>query len=122
MEAIDKFRSEAFDAVITDYEMPDYNGLELMKIFREESPDIPVIFYTSQGNENIAREVFISGASDYFSKEINKFAHREKFVHSVISAIEKNKAKQALKYRHNFEQIIISLSRKIMNQPVECDR
>ena len=118
-EAIDKFRSENFDAVVTDFEMPDYNGLELMKIFREEAPDIPVIFYTSQGNENIAREAFISGASDYFSKEINKFAHREKFVHSIISAIERKKSEQALKYRHDFEQIIISLSRKFINRPSE---
>lgn len=118
-EAISKFGDEEYDAVITDFEIPDYNGLELLKIFRESTPDIPVIFYTSQGNENIAREVFMAGASDYFTKDINKFAHREKFVHSVESAIERKKAEQALKYRHNFEQIIISLSRKFMNQPSE---
>lgn len=117
-DALERFRSEKFDAVITDYEMPVYNGLELMKILREEMPEIPVIFYTSQGNENIAREAFIAGASDYFTKEINKFAHREIFVNSVKSAIKRKKAEQALKYRHDFKEIIISLSRKLINQPV----
>lgn len=118
-DALKKILTEKFDAVVTDYEMPDYNGLELLKIIREKIPDMPVIFYTAQGNESVAREVFIAGASDYFTKELNKFAHREIFINSIKSAIEKKKTEQALKYRYSFEQLIISLSRKFMNRSSE---
>jgi CheY-like chemotaxis protein len=38
-----KQAKEAFDLVITDYKMPEMNGVELIAKMREESPDIPVI-------------------------------------------------------------------------------
>lgn len=88
-EAIDLLKSESFDAIITDYDMPGMNGLEVLEAVQKLRPDIPVIFYTGQGNEEIAREAFIKGACDYFTKDIFSFAHKEKFVNSIKKAIEK---------------------------------
>lgn len=82
-------KENEIDAIITDYEMPGMNGLEFLKFIRDKNHSIPVIFKTGQGNEEIAREAFILGASDYFTKEISTFAYREKFINSVKSAIEK---------------------------------
>ncbi|MCE1247920.1 MAG: response regulator, partial [Firmicutes bacterium] len=45
-EAIDLIKEEEFDAVITDYEMPGFNGLDVLKAVKEINPDLPVIFYT----------------------------------------------------------------------------
>ncbi len=90
--ALKKLDEEKFAAIITDYDMPEINGLEFLNIIREKMPDIPVILYTGQGNEEVAREAFILGASDYFTKEINSFAHTEKMVNSINNAIKIKKA------------------------------
>ncbi|MCE1247718.1 MAG: PocR ligand-binding domain-containing protein [Firmicutes bacterium] len=109
-DVVKALQSDSFEAVITDFEMPSLNGLEVLKAVKAESPETPVIFYTGQGNEDVAREAFIHGASDYFVKELAGFVHREKLVNSVIRAIDARKAKSAKKeseekYRQIFENI-----------------
>ncbi len=86
---------ENFDAVITDYDMPGYNGIELLKKIKKVYPDMPVILHTGQGNEGIAREAFLEGASDYFTKDFTGFAYREKILNSVKRAIEASRARKA---------------------------
>lgn len=103
-EALEILRSNKIDAVVTDYDMPVMNGLELLKSIKEFLPDIPVILQTGQGNENVAREAFTLGASDYFTKDFYSFAHREKLINAINKAIEikakeEEKRKSDLKYR-----------------------
>ena len=86
--AVNVLKEKLFDLIITDYEMPLMNGLDFLRKVKEEFPDTPVIFYTGQGNEEIAREAFILGASDYFTKEIRGFAHTDKLLNSINRAVE----------------------------------
>ena len=82
---------ERFDAIVLDYDMPDTNGLEVLKLLRKEFPDIPVVFYTGQGNENIAREAFVHGASDYFVKTVREIFQNEKITNSILKAIHRSR-------------------------------
>jgi signal transduction histidine kinase len=96
-EALRLLAVERYDAVITDYEMPVMNGIELMKRIKEVRPGLPVIFLTGQGNENVAREAFTSGASDYFVKDLNGIGSVDRLINSVITLIEKKEAEEALR-------------------------
>jgi PAS domain S-box-containing protein len=112
--AIELFDKNRFDLVFTDYEMPGMSGLELLKQIKSRHPNLPVIFYTGQGNEEVAREAFISGASDYFVKNFSEFAHKEKLVNSVKQAIEKSLAKDSLKENeYKFREIFQNLNEGI---------
>jgi len=62
------------DALVLDFELPGRNGLELLAAIKEKHPSMPVIFYTGQGNEEIARQAFREGATDYFVKRTSDFA------------------------------------------------
>lgn len=53
LKAID----ETIDVIITDYQMPEHNGLELSRRIREKW-DIPIIVFTGQGSEEIASKAF----------------------------------------------------------------
>ena len=94
--ALEILECKNFDVIVTDYEMPGINGLELLQTLKERYIDIPVIFYTGQGNEQIAREAFILGADDYFTKDLRAFAHAEKFINSVNKAIEMRDSRQKM--------------------------
>lgn len=47
VEALDLFRSEPFDLVITDYRMPRLNGIELIGRIREFKPRVPIVLISS---------------------------------------------------------------------------
>ena len=47
-EALCLLENGDFDLLVTDYEMPEMNGIELLKAVQEKHPHIPVIFHTWQ--------------------------------------------------------------------------
>ena len=54
--------------VVTDLQMPEMNGLELVAAVKAGMPSIPVILTTSQGSEEIAAAALREGASSYVPK------------------------------------------------------
>jgi CheY-like chemotaxis protein len=56
-------------AVVTDLQMPDMNGLELVEKIRADHPKIPVILMTAYGSESIALEALRAGAASYVPKK-----------------------------------------------------
>lgn len=58
------------DLVVTDYDMPGLNGLELLKKVKEEFAHLPVILVTAYSNLAVLREAWESGAFDFFQKPV----------------------------------------------------
>ncbi|MCI0462454.1 MAG: response regulator [Gemmataceae bacterium] len=56
------------DLVVTDLQMPEMNGLELVTAVKENFPDIPVLLMTAQGSEEIAAQALQQGAASYVPK------------------------------------------------------
>jgi len=87
---------EAPGALVLDYELPGRNGLELLSAIKEKYPSLPVIFYTGQGNEEVARQAFRDGATDYFVKKSADFAQKEKVVNSIQKAVANRAVEEEL--------------------------
>ena len=56
------------DAVVTDFAMPEMNGLELLQAIRERDPALPVVLLTAHGSERVAIRAVRSGAYEYVTK------------------------------------------------------
>lgn len=56
------------DLVLTDMQMPEMNGLELVKAIRKDYAEIPVILMTAHGSEQLAADALRSGAASYVPK------------------------------------------------------
>ena len=69
-DALSKISHHAPDLVITDLQMPEINGLQLVGAIRENYPQIPVILMTSQGSEEIAVQALQQGAASYVPKRL----------------------------------------------------
>ncbi|MCE1248651.1 MAG: response regulator [Firmicutes bacterium] len=94
--ALELIAEKHFEVIITDYDMPELDGLGLLQIINEKHPGIPVIFFTGQGNETVARDAFLNGAFDYFVKDFHAFAQTEKLIYAVKKALDSRKSAQAL--------------------------
>jgi len=67
--ALDRIGERKFDCIISDYQMPNTDGLEFLEIVRERFSDIPFILYTGRGSEEIASEAIVAGVTDYVQKK-----------------------------------------------------
>jgi DNA-binding NtrC family response regulator len=67
-EALERFPSFSPDLAITDLRLPDGNGLELLKKWRFEYPDLPVLLITAHGAIDSAVTALRLGAFDYLQK------------------------------------------------------
>ncbi len=56
------------DVIVTDLQMPEMNGLDLVREVQREFPLVPVVLMTAQGSETIAVEALQQGASSYVPK------------------------------------------------------
>lgn len=65
-QAMDMFKP---DLIISDYSMPEFDGMQALQIAIELAPDIPVIILTGSINEETAVKCLKAGAADYVLKD-----------------------------------------------------
>jgi two-component system response regulator AtoC len=56
------------DAVVTDFSMPEMDGMELLRVIRERDQSLPVILLTARGSERLAVRAIKAGAYEYVPK------------------------------------------------------
>lgn len=62
-------RNSDWDIVLSDYQMPAFNGLAALKIVKERNKDMPFIIVSGTIGEELAVEAMRSGAHDYLMKD-----------------------------------------------------
>jgi DNA-binding NtrC family response regulator len=68
--------TQDIDCIVSDYEMPEQNGLEFLESVREEYEDIPFILFTGKGSEEIASQAISAGVTDYLQKGVERIRMR----------------------------------------------
>jgi len=91
-EVIDRLKSGRFDCVVSDYQMPIINGIELAGRIKSVK-DIPLIIYTGRGSDEVARKAFEAKADDYVQKEIEP-AHYLVLARRIRHAVERSRMKE----------------------------
>jgi len=108
-QALQIFRQESFDLVLTDQKMPKMSGLELLKAIRALNPEAAVIVMTAYGSIETAVSAIKEGASDYLTKPLNlgELLHRIETVKERNRLITENRdLREALHERIRIEGII----------------
>lgn len=70
-DAIDKVKSESFELVILDEQMPGMGGLETLAEINRLTPELPVVMITKSEEERIMEEALGRKISDYLTKPVN---------------------------------------------------
>ena len=61
-DALGQLRHQNYDVIVSDYQMPDKDGIQLLKEIRGAGNKVPFILFTGRGREEIAIEAFENGA------------------------------------------------------------
>lgn len=93
-EALRELNETCYDCVISDYDMPGMNGLQLSRKIRANS-DIPIILYTGKGSEEVAERAFTSGVNSYVRKEPTD-ANYKVLCQTIQNVVERHWAKRLL--------------------------
>ena len=64
-EALELCEGQAFDCVVSTYQLSEMDGLELLDAIRADHPDLPFILFTEAGSEALASEAISAGITDY---------------------------------------------------------
>jgi len=108
-KALDALKTESFDVLLTDMNLPNMNGIELCERVVTNRPDIPVIVITAFGSMETAIAAIRAGAYDFVTKPIDT----EFLILALDRAVNhhglQEKVKildEALKKSHQFDELI----------------
>ena len=77
-EAFDNIGKAEYDVFVSDYHMPEKDGLQFLKELREKGNRISFVFFSGEDRDEIKSETLSFGADGYF----NKLVHQKQFTES----------------------------------------
>ncbi|WP_435074581.1 GAF domain-containing protein [Halorubrum sp. HHNYT27] len=94
--ALTAIETSRVDCVVSDFDMPGSNGLELLTDAREVEPGLPFVLFTGKGSEEIASEAISAGVTDYLQKGVGRDRY-EMLANSVENALERRRVERDLR-------------------------
>jgi signal transduction histidine kinase len=84
LEALERVRTNDYDAIVSDIKMPGMDGLSLLLQIREICPETPTLLITGHGEHDLAVQALRGGAYDFIQKPID----RDYFVAALQRAVQ----------------------------------
>ena len=95
-EALTFLTSSSFDVIVSDYQMPDTDGIEFLKQVRKHYPDLPFILFTGRGREEVVIQAINNGATFYIQKGGDPTAQFTELAHKIRQAVSRVRAEREL--------------------------
>lgn len=104
-DALARLDDEPVDCVVSDYQMPDMNGIELLGAVRDDFPELPFILFTGKGSEAVASEAISNGVTDYFEKRggTDQYAI---LGNRALNAVERFRARRVSELTHEWYDVL----------------
>ena len=95
-EAVESLIEEEFiDCIVSDYEMPSYDGLELCRDIRAEFEDLPFFLFTSKHERAVIEAALDAGATDYIEKSTG-IEHYKLLANRITNAVHHHRDRQRI--------------------------
>ncbi|MFQ5981393.1 MAG: PAS domain S-box protein, partial [Candidatus Heimdallarchaeota archaeon] len=95
-EAQQRLNKEFFDVIVSDYRMPDIDGLAFLKALRDDGSTIPFVIFTGQGREEVAIQALNLGADYYLMKGAEAESTFGELAHIIRQLVQRRRTEQAL--------------------------
>jgi PAS domain S-box-containing protein len=110
-KGLEIFDSTHIDLILLDLRMPEMNGLEVLKIIKEKSPETPLIVASGTGNIAAVVEALHIGAWDYILKPIEDM---NVLYHSITKCLtESELKKENIVYQERLEDLVLERTKEL---------
>ena len=106
--ALTLLNSKNYDAIISDYQMPGMDGIELLKRVRTSGNNIPFILFTGRGREEVVIQALNEGADFYLQKGGEPRSQFAELAHKIRLAIQQRRAEASIQDHERREADIIN--------------
>ncbi|HAG91787.1 MAG TPA: Fis family transcriptional regulator [Bdellovibrionales bacterium] len=107
--AVDILKKKSFDLVISDMQMPNLSGMDLLKHVKDQYPDVVFMMITAFGTTETAVEAMKIGAYDYITKPFKIDEVRINIANALRSQgleVENRNLKKELNIEYNFQNLV----------------
>ncbi len=106
-----------FDCIVSDYQMPGMDGLEFLRVVREDrNCDVPFIVFTGKGREDVAMDALNLGADRYLQKGSDPKTQYGVLAQAIVDEVNHWRGNKDLE---KYEQMIETVDFPIMFQDLE---
>ena len=95
--ALEMMAKRTYDVIVSDYQMPETDGIEFLRQLRKSDNRIPFIIFTGKGREDAVIEAYNSGADFYLAKGGNPKAMFLDLRHKIEQVVNRRRAEEALR-------------------------
>ncbi|RZN36131.1 MAG: response regulator [Methanophagales archaeon ANME-1-THS] len=95
-EALELLGREDFDVIVSDYQMPGMNGLELLEELKKRGNTTPFILFTGKGEEKVAMEALNKGANRYVCKDSSPASPIDTLARYIEEVVEEHRIEKEL--------------------------
>ncbi len=95
-EALERIKTRRYDAIISDYQMPEMNGIDFLKTLRACGDTTPFIIFTGRGREEIIILALNEGADFYLQKGVDLKSQYTELAHKINQAVARKRGEKAL--------------------------
>lgn len=93
-QGLKRIQEDKPSLVVSDYRMPELNGLDLLKELKKLKIEVPVIWLTGQGSPELFREAWNNNVFDFYEKPFD-LEKLKVSIHKALASSAKSKRKAA---------------------------
>ena len=90
-----RVREESFDCVVSDYNMPGMDGLDLLRRLQRTHPDLPFVLFTGTDDASVGVEALEVGATDFCRKQVGT-DHYRILAARIVDTVERQREHERL--------------------------
>ncbi|MDD1693764.1 MAG: response regulator [Methanoregula sp.] len=106
-QALEMLEHFPYDAVVSDFQMPEMDGISFLKCIRSRSSDLPFILFTGKGREEVVIEALNNGADFYLQKGGDSKSQFIELHHKIIQSVKSRESEE--KFRILVEESLVGV-------------
>ncbi len=113
-DAIKMMSGNTYDAIISDYQMPDMDGINFLKQVRGSEDDVPFILFTGRGREEVVIEALKNGADHYIKKGGDPLSQYAELANLVRQTVRRKEAEESIRFNASRFRALIDNTRDLV--------
>jgi len=95
IDALQRLQQRKFDAVLSDYQMPEMDGIRFLQTLRSRGDSVPFIIFTGRGREEVIINALNSGVDFFLQKGGDPTSQFAELKNIIIKSVRQKRAEEA---------------------------